>query len=110
MADTQEVKTQEAVAPSPDQAQAQAPQLSIADLQALLNIIDAASSRGAFRANELSNVGTVVDKLSKFLQFVGDQQKAEAEAKAKAEGKTVDAGEVKPAEASPEANPSAEQK
>ena len=80
MADTQEVKKQEAVAPSPDQTQAVAPQLSIADLQALLNIIDAASSRGAFRANELSNVGTVVDKLSKFLQFVGDQQKAEADA------------------------------
>tara|TARA_Y100001937_G_C7080088_1_gene312521 strand:+ start:335 stop:658 length:324 start_codon:yes stop_codon:yes gene_type:complete len=93
MADTQEVK-QEAVASQPASQPAEAPQLTIADLSALLNIIDAASSRGAFRANELSNVGTVVDKLSKFLQFVTDQQKADAEAKAKAEGTTVDAGTV----------------
>jgi hypothetical protein len=109
MADTQEVK-QEAVAPapSPDQTQAVAPQLSIADLQALLNIIDVASSRGAFRAAELSNVGTVIDKLSKFLQFVTDQQKAETDAKAKVEGGTVDAGEVKPADTSSPAEPSAE--
>tara|TARA_Y100000593_G_C4302560_1_gene334135 strand:- start:1085 stop:1420 length:336 start_codon:yes stop_codon:yes gene_type:complete len=98
MADTQEVKKQEAVAPSPDQAVA--PQLTIADLTQLLNIIDAASSRGAFRANELTNVGSVVDKLSKFLQYVTDQQKAEAEAKAKAEGGSVDAGTVSGTDAS----------
>jgi len=95
MADTQEVKKPEAVASQQPAGQsAEAPQLTIADLNALLNIIDAASSRGAFRANELSNVGTVVDKLSKFLQFVSDQQKKDADAKAKAEGKTVDAGAV----------------
>ena len=100
MADTQEVKKQEAsVTSSPDQAVA-APQLTIADLTQLLNIIDAASSRGAFRANELTNVGGVVDKLSKFLQFVSDQQKAEADAKAKAGGKTVDAGTVSGGDAS----------
>ena len=58
MADTQqEVKKQEAVASVQPQGTPEIPQLSIADLQALLNIIDAASSRGAFRANELSNVG-----------------------------------------------------
>ena len=53
--------------------------MSIADLQALMNIIDVASSRGAFRANELSNVGGIADKLTKFLQHVADQQKAQQE-------------------------------
>ena len=63
-----------------------APQLSISDLQALLNVIDVASSRGAFRANELTNVGSVADKLTKFLQHVAEQQKAQQEEQAKQEG------------------------
>ena len=95
MADTQqEVKKQEAVASVQPQGTPEIPQLSIADLQALLNIIDAASSRGAFRANELSNVGRVVDKLSKFLQHISDQQKAQEKAKESAGKESVDAGTV----------------
>mgnify|MGYP001203157403 CR=1 FL=1 len=95
MADTQqEVKKQEAVAPMQPQGSAEAPQLSIADLQALLNIIDAASSRGAFRANELSNVGRVVDKLTKFLQHIDAQQKAQEKAKESSSKGSVDAGTV----------------
>ena len=81
------------------QAPAEAPQLSIADLQALLNVIDVASSRGAFRANELTNVGGVADKLTKFLQHVADQQKAQAEDKAKAEqGGAIDEGKISEAQ------------
>ncbi len=81
------------------QAPAEAPQLSIADLQALLNVIDVASSRGAFRANELTNVGGVADKLTKFLQHVADQQKAQAEEKAKAEkGGAIDEGKISEAQ------------
>jgi len=98
MADTQqEVKKQEAVASEQPKGSAevpQVPQLSIADLQALLNIIDAASSRGAFRANELSNVGRVVDKLTKFLQHISDQQKAQEKVKESAGKGSVDAGTV----------------
>jgi ATP phosphoribosyltransferase len=96
MADTQqEVKKQEAVAPMQPQGSAEVPpQLSIADLQALLNIIDAASSRGAFRANELSNVGRVVDKLTKFLQHIDAQQKAQEKEKGSASKGSVDAGTV----------------
>ena len=94
--------TQEA----PNQApSAEAPQLSIADLQALLNVIDVASSRGAFRANELTNVGGIADKLTKFLQHVADQQKAQQEEKAKAEGGAIDEGTIgdaQPAQAAPE--------
>tara|TARA_B100000963_G_scaffold357559_1_gene380090 strand:- start:1690 stop:2007 length:318 start_codon:yes stop_codon:yes gene_type:complete len=97
----QQTATQEAPATATE-APAEAPQLSIADLQALLNVIDVASSRGAFRANELTNVGGVADKLTKFLQHVADQQKAQAEDKAKAEqGGAIDEGKIseeKPAE------------
>jgi|TARA_B100001093_G_C26438872_1_gene847198 hypothetical protein len=89
----QKESTQEAVQQAPA---AEAPQLSIADLQALLNVIDVASSRGAFRANELTNVGGIADKLTKFLQHVADQQKAQADAKSKteAEGGAIDEGKI----------------
>ena len=71
MADTQEAKTQEAVvSKQPTMSSNPAPQLTIADLQALLNIIDAASSRGAFRANEMASIGLVYNKLQAFLARV----------------------------------------
>jgi len=63
-----------------------------------LNVIDVASSRGAFRANELTNVGGVADKLTKFLQHIADQQKAQAEAQKKAEGGAVDEGKISDAQ------------
>ena len=91
----EEKAQQQATQEAPSQAQAaEVPQLSIADLQALMNIIDVASSRGAFRANELSNVGGIADKLTKFLQHVADQQKAQQEEKAKAEGGAIDEGTI----------------
>jgi hypothetical protein len=55
------------------------PQLTIADLDALKNVIDLASSRGAFRGAELSQVGTVYDKLTQFLDSVIAQAKAQEE-------------------------------
>jgi hypothetical protein len=73
-----------------------APQLSISDLQALLNVIDVASSRGAFRANELTNVGSVADKLTKFLNHVAEQQKAQQEEQAKQEGGAEQKTEAQP--------------
>jgi uncharacterized protein YggE len=45
-------------------------QITIADLDALRNIIDLASTRGAFRANELADIGLVYNKLSQFLEAV----------------------------------------
>lgn len=91
----QQPATQEApTTAAPETAAQEAPQLSISDLQALLNVIDVASSRGAFRANELTNVGGVADKLTKFLQHVADQQKAQADEKAQAEGGAVNESTV----------------
>ena len=42
-------------------------QITIADLDTLKNIVDLASSRGAFRGAELTQVGAIYDKLSAFL-------------------------------------------
>lgn len=43
-------------------------QITIADLDVLRNVIDLASSRGAFRANELQQVGELYNKLTRFLE------------------------------------------
>lgn len=53
--------------------------VTIADLQVLARIVDLASGRGAFRAPELSQVGTVYDKLVKFLSQVEAEQKPQTE-------------------------------
>ena len=54
--------------------------ISLQDLQVLLQIVDLASSRGAFRGAELTQVGAIFDKLNAFLSFIAEQQKARAEA------------------------------
>ena len=78
----------------PQAAQAQAPQpdptaLSIGDLKNLSTILDVASTRGAFKANEMAGVGFLYNKLQAFLAKVAPEQKPEgtAEAPATAEGK-----------------------
>ena len=84
--------------PQAAQAQAQAPQpdptaLSIGDLKNLLTILDVASTRGAFKANEMAGVGFLYNKLQAFLAKVAPEQKPEgtagapATAPATAEGK-----------------------
>ena len=51
--------------------------LSIADLKNLGTIIDVASTRGAFRANEMATVGAMYNKLQAFLARVAPEQKPE---------------------------------
>ena len=88
-------KTPKATATAQPQAQAQAPQqdpnaLSIGDLKNLSTILDVASTRGAFKANEMAGVGFLYNKLQAFLAKVAPEQKpeeAKAEAPATAEGK-----------------------
>lgn len=53
----------------------QGPDLTVQDLQALKNIIDVASSRGTFKPNEMTVVGTVYTKLETFLHAVASQSK-----------------------------------
>lgn len=47
-----------------------APDLNINDLATLKNIIEVATQRGAFKANELEAVGKTFNKLSAFLESV----------------------------------------
>ena len=68
---------------APAQATAPAPGeqpvggLSIGDLRNLATIMDVASTRGAFRANEMATVGLLYNKLNQFLIKVAPQQATE---------------------------------
>lgn len=55
-------------------AQESAAELTVQDLQALKNIIDVSTQRGAFKGNELMSVGQVYNKLEAFLGAVAQQQ------------------------------------
>jgi len=70
-------------------------ELTVQDLGVIRSVIDVATQRGAFRANELEAVGKTYNKLDTFLQTI---QKAEEEAKANQEG----AAEAKTAETAKE--------
>ena len=51
-----------------------APDLNISDLAALRSIVDVASQRGAFKANELEAVGKTYNKLNTFLESVSNNK------------------------------------
>ena len=81
MSEEQNIETTEATeAP----AQEEAVQLGVADLQNAAQVIDAAVSRGAFRANEAAQVGAVYNKLEAFIKSVADAQKPQENAVAPA--------------------------
>ena len=51
-----------------------APDLNISDLLAVKNIIEVATSRGAFKAAELEAVGKTFNKLNTFLESVSKKE------------------------------------
>lgn len=57
-----------------DEQEAASPELTVSDLNMLKQVIDVATQRGAFKANELVQVGTVYNKLETFLNAVASQQ------------------------------------
>ena len=74
---TQEV-TQETSAPaqsSPEGENKPGADLNISDLIALKNILEVASSRGAFKPTEFEAVGKIFNKLNTFLEAVAANQK-----------------------------------
>lgn len=71
---TEEVKAPEAQAPAQEAQAAAGPDLNISDLVALKNIIEVASTRGAFKATELEAVGKVFNKLNAFLESVSKKE------------------------------------
>jgi hypothetical protein len=54
--------------------------ITIADLDLLRQIVDLASSRGAFKGAELSQVGEVYNKLTRFLELAVAQTQAQQDA------------------------------
>jgi hypothetical protein len=56
-----------------NQEQAQQPELNISDLQNVRILLEVAANRGAFRAQELTSVGAVFDRLNGFLNAVAPQ-------------------------------------
>lgn len=54
-------------------------QLGLIDLQNAAQIIEVAVARGAFRANEATQVGSVYDRLAAFIRTVQANQPADAE-------------------------------
>lgn len=53
-------------------------QLTIADMASLKTLIETACVRGAFRAQEMSKVGPIYDKLCNFIEFTSAQVAAQA--------------------------------
>ena len=67
----------EEVKDTPQEQPVAAPaELNIQDLNAMKVIIDIASSRGAFKPNEMTIVGQTYTKLTAFLDAVAAQAKA----------------------------------
>lgn len=55
------------------------PSLALSDLVLLLNLIRASAERGAIRAEEMSEVGSVYQKLIQFLEASGALKPAPAQ-------------------------------
>ena len=75
--DEVEVGSETEAAPADDGSQ-----ITIADLQAIAQVIDMAVRRGAFGASEVGDVSTIYNKLTGFLQVVAEQQRAAEAAQA----------------------------
>jgi hypothetical protein len=67
-------------------------QINVADLALLRNLVEVASTRGAFKADELSTVGQVYDKLNTFLNRLVEEAE-QAEKSAVDESKSTESGE-----------------
>jgi len=83
--ESESVAPQTAAAQTQTQTQAQtqpagtqsATDLNIGDLRNIALVIDVASTRGAFRANEMATVGLIYNKLQAFLAKVAPETKPE---------------------------------
>jgi len=52
-------------------------QLTVADLASLKSLLEAACTRGTFKAHEMSMVGNIYDKLSHFVSQTAGQVQAQ---------------------------------
>ena len=74
--------------------EAQAPEVNIGDFGAILQIIDVASTRGAFKGQELSSVGAVRDRVAAFVDFYSPKKEEEAGNEDAADEATTEGAEV----------------
>lgn len=75
MSDNTTTAEENKIEPQAQEQQAQSgPDLTVQDLNALKQIIDVASQRGAFKPNEMVAVGQTYQKLEEFLAAVAAQQ------------------------------------
>jgi hypothetical protein len=72
----QENKVEQSATAGQEAPKADANELTINDLNAMKVIIDIASSRGAFKPNEMTVVGQTYTKLNTFLEQVAKQAEA----------------------------------
>jgi hypothetical protein len=70
----QEAPAAEAATAEATAQQSQGPDLNVSDLLALKNIIEVATTRGAFKATELEAVGKTFNKLNSFLEAVAKKE------------------------------------
>lgn len=70
--------------------QVEEPKITIEDIVMVQRIIATASSRGAFRAEEMSSVGRVYDRVSAFVSH--NAPEANKKPEAEAEGQTEESG------------------
>ena len=73
----EQTQAAEATAAQPEQAAQNTNDLTLNDLNAMKTIIDIASSRGAFKPNEMVAVGQTYTKLQAFLDTVAKQAEAQ---------------------------------
>jgi hypothetical protein len=72
MAKAETTATEDSAPVAPQETQqSAAPNLTLQDLVLVAQIIQLTSQRGAYRAEELANVGTLYNKLIAFLDSVG---------------------------------------
>jgi hypothetical protein len=65
-----------------NQTQTETETITVVDLDLLRNIVDLACARGAFRGNEVKQVGEIYEKLTRFLEAVVAQAQAQESAEA----------------------------
>jgi|TARA_B110000977_G_scaffold116595_1_gene150616 hypothetical protein len=84
----------ETVVDAPEATEQEVQTLSLAELDQLAQVIDLASSRGAFRGAELQTVGGLYNKLVSFLSMVKAQQEAASEAQQEGQDAEATSGEA----------------
>ena len=64
------------------------PQITVQDLAVIHRMLDTACSRGAFKGSEMTQVGTIYDRLGAFLNHIKEQAVTAQETQPNTQGET----------------------